>query len=169
MPLKTIILMSDSHGYTEEISFIRRRHDPDIVFHCGDSELMADDGALQGMTVVKGNCDRVQQFHQDELVDIEGIRFFITHGHLYNVKQNLTSLSYRASEVEADIVCFGHSHIVYAEQDEHHLYLNPGSVRFPRSPRFPSYVILEIDERDIHWSLWTVEGEKKESKIFIVK
>lgn len=166
--MKKIVIMSDSHGYSDEIDMIRQRHDADAVFHCGDSERMAEDAVLQGVMVVEGNCDHPNQYNQDELVVIDGIRFFITHGHVYNVKQNLTSLSYRASEVGADVVCFGHSHVVYAEQDEHHLYINPGSIRFPRRPHFPTYVLLELEQRTVHWSLWSIEGEKEASHVFVV-
>lgn len=166
--MKTIIVMSDSHGYSEGIQQIRQRHEADAIFHCGDSEQMATDAELQGITVVEGNCDQQNQFNQEEVVVLNGIRFFITHGHVYNVKRNLSPLSYRASELDADVICFGHSHMVYAEQDEHHLYVNPGSTQFPRQPHFPTYVILELDERTVHWSLWSIEGKKEVSRVFVV-
>lgn len=165
--MKQIIVMSDSHGLVSEISEICNRHQADLVFHCGDSELCRDAPVLRGITVVEGNCDRSNQFKQDEVIDIEGIRFLITHGHLYDVKQNLSTLSYRASEAKADIVCFGHSHIVYADQDERHVYINPGSIRLPRSPVIPTYVVLSLtDTHQLTWALWSVDGEQVETKVF---
>lgn len=164
--MKKIIIMSDTHGFVDEITNICDKHDADKVIHCGDSELYKEEAVLEGITVVEGNCDQIHQFNTEELIEVAGLRIYITHGHLYQVKQQLTRLSYRASELNADIVCFGHTHIVYAEQDNHHIYMNPGSVRFPRVPSIPTYVELSIKEQDILWTLWSLEGAKIDSKIF---
>lgn len=166
--MQQIIVMSDSHGLVHEIGMICDRHNANKVFHCGDSELKREHPMLQEITVVEGNCDITKQFNQDEIINVEGVRFLMTHGHLYNVKKNLTSLSYRASEVEADIVCFGHSHVVYAEQDEHHLYINPGSIHFPRIPTVPTYVVLTVDGKEVMWTLLTLHGEEIDMKYFTI-
>ena len=39
------------------------------------------------------------------------------------------NLKYKAEEVNADIVCFGHSHVLGAEVIDGRLFLNPGSIR----------------------------------------
>lgn len=165
--MKEIIVMSDSHGLVHEIAEICNRHEADYIFHCGDSELSREEKVLQNITTVEGNCDQFDQFKQDEIVVVEGVRFLITHGHLYNVKQQLSTLSYRASELEADVVCFGHSHVVHADQDTEHVYINPGSIRIPRSPAYPTYVVLTLDnDQQLTWTLWSVDGEKVTSKVF---
>src|SRR5699024_5797868 len=164
--MKKVIIMSDTHGLVHEITEIRDKHEADKVIHCGDSELYKEDTVLEGAIVVEGNCDQSHQFNNEEIIEIDGLRFYVTHGHLYQVKQQLMTLSCRASEMKADIVCFGHSHIVYAEQDDHHLYINPGSVRFPRVPTIPTYVELTIKHQEILWVLWSLEGEQVDSKVF---
>src|SRR5699024_2837342 len=136
--MKKVIIMSDTHGLVNEIAEIRNKHQADKIIHCGDSELYKDEAVLEGITIVEGNCDQIHQFKTEELIEIDGLRIYVTHGHLYQVKQQLMTLSYRASELNADIVCFGHSHIVYAEQDDNHIYMNPGSLRFPRVPTIPT-------------------------------
>lgn len=44
----------------------------------------------------------------------------------------MLSLTYRAKELNAQIVCFGHSHILGAEMMDHILFINPGSLLKPR-------------------------------------
>ena len=56
----------------------------------------------------------------------------VTHGHLFNVKSGLMKLRYKALEQNANIVCFGHSHILGIEKVDDILFINPGSIRFPR-------------------------------------
>lgn len=61
--------------------------------------------------------------------------FFITHGHLYNIKMTLMNLAYKSEEAEADIICFGHSHAAGSELIEGKLFINPGSIRQPRDEK----------------------------------
>ncbi|MCB6949730.1 YfcE family phosphodiesterase, partial [Roseburia faecis] len=68
---------------------------------------------------------------------------FVTHGHHYNVKMTLLNLSYKAKEVGADFVFFGHSHILGAELIENTLFLNPGSLLMPSGRTERTYAIVE--------------------------
>src|SRR5699024_1935586 len=127
-----LLIMSDSHGLTSEINTIKNRHGLQHNIHCGDSELPYDAKELRNFTTVAGNSDMFSYFKDDEIIDINGFTILVTHGHLYGVKSNLQKLAYRAEEVRAHIVCFGHSHYVHAEKYNGSLYVNPGSIRFPR-------------------------------------
>ncbi|PWW19689.1 hypothetical protein DFO73_11974 [Cytobacillus oceanisediminis] len=145
-----ILILSDSHGLTSELKQIRDQHTGmDLLIHCGDSELQADDESINGYTVVRGNCDIEAGFPEDRVEEAGGLRLFVTHGHRYSVKSTLMNLSYRAREMEADIVCFGHSHYLGAEMVDNTLFINPGSIRLPRGRREKTYIILEAKERDI--------------------
>lgn len=141
-----LLIMSDSHGLTTEIDQIKERHNLQYNIHCGDSELPYDASELKGFTTVAGNCDMFSFFKDDEIVQINGFTILVTHGHLYSVKANLQKLSYRSQEVEADIVCFGHSHYVHAQKIENTLFVNPGSIRFPRGREEKTYIIMKIDK-----------------------
>ncbi|WP_017756007.1 metallophosphoesterase family protein [Calidifontibacillus oryziterrae] len=145
-----VLVVSDSHGLTKELEEIQTRHihEVDAMFHCGDSELASAAAELDNFTVVRGNCDFDQGFPTEQLKQVKGIRYYITHGHLYNVKMSLMPLSYRALEIGADVVCFGHSHISGAEVIDGVLFLNPGSIRLPRIRKEKTYALLEIVAND---------------------
>lgn len=144
-----VLIISDSHGLTKELAEIRaRHHDVDKAIHCGDSELTEDDLNLTSYRVVGGNCDWNGFFPNDIVFKHGGLNFLITHGHLYDIKRSLMKLDYKAQETKADIVCFGHSHVAYAEIFNDRLFINPGSIRLPRHFVKQSYVILEWDKPD---------------------
>lgn len=143
-----ILIMSDSHGLTDEIRLVTERHkgDVDKMIHCGDSELSHNDSLLTGFSVVRGNCDFDNQLPEEVTIEAANRNIFVTHGHRYGVKNELQRLQYRAMEEVANIVCFGHSHIVYVELVNEILFINPGSVRLPRLRTEKTYVILTLNE-----------------------
>lgn len=155
-----VVILSDSHGLTKEIDTIKERENAPYIFHCGDSELNERAIELEGVFTVSGNCDFYGEFPNEIIKEINGLTFLVVHGHLHNVKMNLLNLSYRADEVNADIICFGHSHIAGSEKVRDKLFLNPGSIRLPRIRNEKTYCVLEWEERDsIVVTYRTVEGE----------
>ncbi|MGM8366345.1 metallophosphoesterase family protein [Virgibacillus sp. W0181] len=159
-----VLVMSDSHGLINEISEIKASHQCDFYIHCGDSELPLDTPVLRDFISVRGNCDFQAAFEQERFMMIGGIAFFITHGHLYNVKSDLISLAYRAQETNAQVVCFGHSHVAGVIKEGKQLFINPGSIRMPRGRKEKTYVIMEWNSSDmIHINFYTLTGEKVEA------
>ena len=155
-----ILVVSDTHGKTGLLQEVLEKHkDIDVKIHCGDSELSADALILSGFHIVEGNCDARGQFQDEQIVEAEDIKIFISHGHLYKVKQTLLPISLRAKEVGAKIVCFGHSHFLGVEEKEGIIYLNPGSLNFPRGRKEGTYAIIEIME-NIKISYWCETHEK---------
>ncbi|KOP83643.1 metallophosphoesterase family protein [Cytobacillus solani] len=146
-----ILIVSDSHGLTEELLEIKARyaHEVQMMIHCGDSELQADEEALENFHVVQGNCDFIGTFPEDLIKELGGLRVFVTHGHRYGVKSTLLNLSLRAQEAAANIVCFGHSHFLGAEMIEGIMFINPGSIRLPRGRTEKTFVILELSENEM--------------------
>lgn len=144
-----VLIVSDSHGLKEELMEIKKRHfeEVDAMIHCGDSELSISDEALDGFIVVRGNCDFESRFSKEHIQEIDGYRFYITHGHLYSVKSTLMKLSYRAEEINAQIICFGHSHMLGAEMMNGKLFINPGSIHHPRGRKEKTYIILELKDQ----------------------
>lgn len=139
-----IVVLSDTHGDPNVIEQVyKQEQDADAFFHCGDSELAYDDAHFNDMYRVKGNCDFDRNFVDDLLVPIGDRSIFMTHGHLYNIKMTLTPLDYKAQETGADIVLFGHSHLLGAEQIGDTLFLNPGSLLLPRGGNPKSYATIE--------------------------
>jgi uncharacterized protein len=159
--MSKVLVISDSHGMMKELEVIRERHqqDVDLMIHCGDSQLEPDHKALTGYFTVAGNCDW-SGFPNELVTDCAGRKFFITHGHHYSVKTSLMSLKYKAEEVGADIVCFGHSHVLGAEVVDGRLYLNPGSIRMPRERFEKTYVILELQKELVKMTVYELNGRE---------
>jgi len=156
-----VVIVSDSHGLTDELQEIKTRHDADVYIHCGDSELDLDAPELEGYTTVKGNCDFSSPFPLEEVMEIGGLRFFISHGHITQVKSTLLNLQYRAKELNAEVVCFGHNHIAYAEKIDETIFINPGSIRYPNRIKEPSYTVLEWDSKAaIYCTFYDIDGEE---------
>ncbi|MDN3018479.1 metallophosphoesterase [Paenibacillus sp. BSR1-1] len=160
--MSRVLVVSDSHGLTKELEILRVRHlnDVDLMIHCGDSQLMPDDKSISGYLTVMGNCDFGGGYPLDTTTEIAGRKFFITHGHRYSVKTSLMNLKYKAQEVNADIVCFGHSHVLGAEEIGGTLFLNPGSIRLPRERLEKTYVILDLLDDKVKMSVFEINGRE---------
>ncbi|OMP67525.1 metallophosphoesterase [Domibacillus epiphyticus] len=146
-----MLVVSDNHGWDSILTDLKRRYEEnvDVMIHCGDSELLADNPAVEGYTIVRGNCDSEDQYPNDVLESVEDCRVFVTHGHRYNVKMTLMNLSYKAKENSADFVFFGHSHTAGVEKQDGIIYLNPGSISLPRGRSEKTYAIVEVDKLQI--------------------
>ncbi|WP_062355347.1 metallophosphoesterase family protein [Bacillus kwashiorkori] len=160
-----VLICSDSHGLTDELIQVKQRHEADFYIHCGDSELTADHKALEGYEVVSGNCDFEPNFPNQLVLNAKD-RIFVTHGHLYNVKSSLLSLQYQAQEHDANIICYGHSHILGIEKINNLLFINPGSLRLPRMRKEKTYVLLHISEEKWQVEVFELTGEKIFDQVF---
>lgn len=155
-----ILIISDSHGLTNELNELKRRYPNLSILHCGDSELYLDDPALKHMQVVKGNCDFDGRMAYEKTIEINNINLFMTHGHLYQVGSNLTTLSYRASEENAQIICYGHTHMARADKINGQLFINPGSIHSPRDRKEKTYAILAFEDlTNIQVNFYTLDGK----------
>ncbi|NJP36725.1 YfcE family phosphodiesterase [Alkalicoccus luteus] len=168
-----VLIMSDSHGWTNEVAEVVERHREEVegVIHCGDSELEAEAEELKGTAVVRGNCDMHSGFPEELTEEFAGLRFFAAHGHLLNVKTTEMNLLYKAEEQEADIVCFGHTHVPAAVQEKDTILINPGSMRLPRQYSDGTYVLLENGGSQVTVTFMTMDGEPVEelSKTFTIR
>jgi len=159
--------MSDTHGDTEVIKKVREDHqDVDAIIHCGDSELAFDHPYLDGIWKVRGNCDHDDRFPNEQLFEMEGIKVFVAHGHLLNVKSTIMNILYRSKEVGANVTFFGHSHLLGAELVDNILFVNPGSLLKPRGTAEKSYVVVEWANIDWRVTAYTEMGEKIFTKTY---
>lgn len=107
-----------------------RQQQPDAVFHLGDCE--RDTQRLEKefpdlpLYRVCGNCDREPVNPEVLQLTLDGVKFFLTHGHRYSVKYALDALLNAAYFAGADMVLFGHTHRAMSET-------HTGTVR--RQPR----------------------------------
>ena len=151
------VIVSDTHGnWPVAAEAIRAEGSIDYLIFLGD---YASDGrqlekALQVPSfIVRGNCDTFSDELEEQLIELGEWRFFICHGHRYNVKQTLQPLYYRGLELQADFVLYGHTHQAVYEEGEVTL-INPGAV---------SGLNLRMDNAS--WGLLTL-SEKKSENIF---
>ncbi|MCY7008815.1 metallophosphoesterase [Fusobacterium simiae] len=130
--MKKILVLSDSHSYFDEALKIFEEEKPDIVIGAGDGIKDIDNLSYvhpeAKYYMVKGNCDYFDRSHSEEnLFEIEGVKIFLTHGHLYNVKRSLSSIREIGKQLNASLVVFGHTHKPYLEKDENMILFNPGA------------------------------------------
>ena len=155
-----LLIMSDTHGDAEVIGKVRSFYpEADAVVHCGDSELPYDHPALEDIERVRGNCDRGTDFPEEKVFQVGDTTVFVTHGHLFNVKSSILSLTYRAKELGADICCFGHSHVLGAEMINDTLFINPGSLLKPRGRAEKTFVVVEIKQDSYVMNCYTDDNE----------
>ena len=130
-----ILVLSDSHSGLHFMRYAISKIKPNAVIHLGDyfddGHAMAEEFPHIRFHQVPGNCDRYRSYEiRREILcyDICGVRLYMTHGHLHNVKSTLYSVCCSAREMEAKAVLFGHTHEAYCEQLEDGLWvLNPGA------------------------------------------
>lgn len=147
-----VLICSDSHGLTEELEQVIRRHQHEVeaIIHCGDSELPKKTFShYKNLFIVGGNCDYDPEYEDEILTSVSGVNVFVVHGHLHNVKNSAVNLSYRGEELGAKLVCYGHTHIAISFFENGVLYVNPGSLKLPRKRIERSYTIVEYKEDDI--------------------
>src|SRR5699024_11368057 len=51
-----------------------------------------------------------------------------------------------AEELGAQLICYGHTHVADARQLNNQLFINPGSIRLPRSRPEKTYCILRWED-----------------------
>ncbi|MFD2618101.1 metallophosphoesterase family protein [Terrilactibacillus laevilacticus] len=157
-----LIITSDSHGLTDELMDLVKRHqDADAFIHCGDSELTPDSSQMAPYIAVKGNCDFRGDFPEFVVKSLEGLNVFVTHGHLVGVKQSPMNLIYKALEQEAQIACFGHTHVAVAFKEGNCVFINPGSLLLPRNSAYRTYVVCDVspDHKEINVQYMDIHGQ----------
>lgn len=166
-----ILITSDSHGQTAELEELLDRHEKEVdaFYHCGDSELPASSPIMRRFKAVLGNCDMYNGGYPEELVEDFGVvKLFMTHGHLYRVKFSPLQLKYRAEEVGAQIILYGHTHVADCTKEGNHLFINPGSLRLPKQRSEATYTICEITPGDqVKVEFFNVDGEPIDSMSYI--
>ena len=104
---------------------------------------------------VRGNNDYFSRLPQEQIIELEGKRIFITHGHYYYVVAGLEHLIREAQGRDADLVMFGHIHRPVIRKEGTLSVINPGSLSFPRQEGHkPSYIVMETgDDGDFQFFL----------------
>lgn len=130
-----ILVLSDSHA---SLSFMRlciQTIKPNHVIHLGDhyddGQAMAEENPRILFHQVTGNCDRYRCCTGAPDVmcyPIDGVNFFMTHGHKHFVKSGIYGLVADARKHNAHIALYGHTHRADCHREEDGLWvMNPGT------------------------------------------
>lgn len=143
-----IAVVSDTHRLSNHINLAKKLiNNADVLIHLGDVTDDLDeltDGFNGEVYAVRGNCDFSRKYPKEQLLVLGGKKIFITHGDTYGVKYGLTEIFFKAKEINADIVLFGHTHQRLIAEEEGILFMNPGSVSLPRYlGKSLGFIILE--------------------------
>ncbi len=114
------VIFSDSHGRENRLLDVLQRQirPPAAIFFAGDG--LRDIEILEQTDVsihaVAGNCDWIALREQESLITVEKFKVFLTHGHLYGVKNGYDRLVARGAAIGADVILFGHTHLPHCER-----------------------------------------------------
>ena len=130
--MTTVTVVSDTHGnrkFFEEINGVLS--ESNRIIHLGDT---SSDGQFlrrqfpDKTTVINGNCDCIYKLGSDEeVLQIEGVKIFACHGHMYSVKTTLARLAARAKELGCTVALYGHTHEAREDKIDGVTLLNPGT------------------------------------------
>ena len=111
---------------------------PDAIIHLGDmvqdGEVLAEEYPDLRCFQVAGNCDRgrvMPGFPEILLETLDGVRIYMTHGHLQGVKRFLDKLILDGLRCSADVILYGHTHEPDCRKlPEGAWIMNPGSAGY---------------------------------------
>lgn len=149
-----LVVFSDVHG---DESVVNRILDwnkgADYFLSLGDTELEQNYLMHNDIVMIKGNYRHDPGFVFERVLEIEGYNIFMTHGHKYNVGRSLDKLVKKALAERYDLVLFGHTHILETRKVGSVQFLNPGSCARPRNTLPPTYMILELTDKELTWEI----------------
>lgn len=154
-----ILVMSDTHGYIDNaVLAVGANEDLDMIIHLGDVAedfekikylCLNNEINLTNKEVifhnVLGNVDNDVHGDYERILEIEGHRLLICHGHKYRVKMTDDLIFYRGKEMEVHAVIYGHTHLSRNDEIQGLKLLNPGSISLPKGKFGPSYMLLNIE------------------------
>lgn len=156
-----IIVISDIHGslyYMKKMLYIINKENPDKIILLGDlyyhgprNPLPEEYAPMEVSKIlnslkdkilcVKGNCDAevdemISEFNFEDNIrlNINGKRFFFTHGHKYNI-DNIPE--------NVDVLIYGHFHTGFIKQIDNVTCINSGSISLPKNNTPNSYLLIE--------------------------
>ena len=159
-----ILVFSDSHGRSVLMNdIIKKLHDDiELVLFLGDCiQDFEDLGYIypeKQFISVLGNCDFNDCAPIERIIEIDGKKIFMSHGHRYGVKSGHERIIYEAEKRGVDICLYGHSHMPNNTFTNGIYLMNPGSISDPRGVDYPSYATIEIVDGKVDVRIVEVRG-----------
>lgn len=130
--MTTIVVLSDTHGNRKDIdALFPIMEESDYIIHLGDT---SQDGNYirrqfpKKTYLLNGNCDLVKLGEDELILQIEGVKIFACHGHLYSVKSTPQRLASRAKACGCNVALYGHTHSASETEIDKVLTINPGTM-----------------------------------------
>lgn len=124
-------VFSDSHRYLQGMLEAVERENPDMVLHlgdlCSDAETLSAAFPTLPVVSVPGNCDGWTDKPAHRLLELEGRRILMGHGHEWQVKLGYEKAVKAACDAGADILLFGHTHVAHLDRRGPLWMMNPGA------------------------------------------
>lgn len=147
--MKSITVLSDTHGNAGGIEKLDGIFsESDYIIHLGDT---SGDGAKIAKKypdktfLVNGNCDVLRCGENELVIEVEGVKIFATHGHLYSAKSTLLKLAKRAKELKCKLALYGHTHRAGEDEINGVTLINPGTMsRYSRQSY--CYIVVNADK-----------------------
>lgn len=130
--MKTFVIVSDSHRNRAALNKLDGVFaECDYIVHLGD--LSTDGGYVRGKfpektIVINGNCDLDKVGDDEKVLEVEGVKILMCHGHKYSVKQRLDKLAYAALEKGCTVALYGHTHEARCDELGGVKLINPGTL-----------------------------------------
>ncbi|MBF0578814.1 metallophosphoesterase [Erysipelotrichaceae bacterium RD49] len=165
----TLIVASDTHGRNDVLQQLENAYPTaDVFIHCGDLE---DDANRFGHWVfVRGNNDWDYNMPSQRILNIAGVRIYVSHSHRCGYSNREQQLIKIAKENGCSVAVFGHTHIPMAKEVHGVWLINPGSMAWPRDGNSPAYAVVHLEDGTvhdveiIHEESWPFGIKKKERK-----
>jgi len=139
-----IVVVSDTHGRNDILQQIRQQHSKAYAYiHCGDSE--AESYQIDGFASVIGNNDHCRDFPSELVLDLDGTRTFVIHGHQFSRMKMAEGLLNKAKDKQCQLVLYGHTHAFSSEMVDGIVLVNPGSLFHNRDGHLPCYALITIE------------------------
>lgn len=146
-PLKTLGIISDTHGYFDE-KITGLFAGVDHILHAGDFgsyDVILRLEQIAPVTAVMGNVDAAGFGPRESEVFVVAGRSLLIH-HIVDPRRPSEILARLLDRHHPDIVVFGHTHRSHCETLDGTLYLNPGYSGRPRGNEPRSVGILKLGE-----------------------
>lgn len=143
------IVVSDSHTDTASLErAIESQGKLDLIIHLGDvardvDYIESNYYPVKVVSVLGNNDYRYEDY--ERVIDFDGHKIFICHGHTQSVSSGYERLEATARSKGCEAALFGHTHLsVLQKREDGFLLVNPGSVSKPRGCK-PSFAVLETE------------------------
>lgn len=145
-----LLIFSDSHGDVGSMVEIVEWERPDELIHLGDYWRDAEELSYVYpelmISMVPGNCDDCFGKKGKLMLEREGVKILLAHGHQWRVKSGPALAQETAMESGADILLYGHTHKAECRQENGLWVMNPGTVGGRRAPATYGVIMLDGGE-----------------------